>query len=135
MAKKTVLIVEDDVTIGRLTADYLETIGFHTLWAKTCDQGILLACTIPIDCILLDFWLDNGQCATWFMSEVKARGVQKSGWEESVVLFTAASPTQWSNVLQPCGLSKILKKPFSLEELENTVKEASGLVDRTTKKV
>jgi DNA-binding response OmpR family regulator len=113
-----VLVIENDMSIGSLTCQSLRCLGHAAVWASTCDAARHYLTHYaekrkpsPFDVILLDYWMDEGQCASGLLPVIEDLS--------RVVLFTAVPhPVRLANSL---GIDYVLPKPFDFEELEHAI--------------
>lgn len=108
--KRTLLLVEDDVSLGTSLQERLEQEGFAVAWAKTLAEArSCLAASRP-DLVILDVGLPDGSGFDL------AREIQKS--RVAPVLFTTAWNTA-ENRLEgyEAGAEEFIPKPFHFREL------------------
>jgi OmpR family response regulator RpaB len=109
----TVLIVDDDVDLGPVLAELLETHGLGASVAASCQQGLqLLSKEAPIACIL-DWFLPDGPPVA-IAAECRARGIP-------IILSSAAEEAQ--ACAAEIGAAGILPKPFDVDTFY-------GIIDR-----
>jgi len=116
---KTVLLVEDDLTIRDILQDQLEEDGYDVVPASNGRQAIeyltLDASPLP-DLIILD--LMTPIVTGWQVLE-RLRG-EPSLARIPVIVVTASAANK------PTGAVKVLRKPFRLEALFDTVRSYLG---------
>lgn len=109
--KPRVLAVEDDPNIGLLIREQLEFEGFEVTLLASALQGLEVACSEPIDLILLDVMLPDGN-GFELCGELRRRGLTTP-----VIMLTArAQPVDRVRGLD-LGADDYLTKPFDLQEL------------------
>ena len=107
---KTILIVEDEITISRVLKAYLEKAQFHVVQAFTGDEGIAMYDALNPSLVLLDVMLPG-----------------KSGWdilgyirEKSacpVIMLTALGQINHKLTGLNTGADDYITKPFNAEEV------------------
>src|SRR3954452_10551029 len=115
MQGKTVLLVEDDLTIRDLLQDQLEEDGYDVVPASNGKQALdylILDASPPPDLIILD--LMTPIVTGWQVLE-HLRGDPALA-RIPVIVVTASSGNK------PSGAVKILRKPFRLDALFDTVR-------------
>jgi len=129
MPKRTILLVDDDVTLRELLADSLEREGFATLQAGNGEEGVAAALTGKPDLILSDVVMP-----------------EMNGWELCQTLRTLPStkaiPFLFLSSLDQApekllgirlGADDYLTKPFHLADLLDRVRQLVGRVDQREK--
>jgi two-component system, OmpR family, copper resistance phosphate regulon response regulator CusR len=106
-----VLIVEDDVKVGRAVQQGLTTEGFQAVLARTGEEGFFLAFREPFDLILLDLMLP-GRDGLEILSTLRGRGMQMP-----VLLLTARDAVEDRVRGLDSGADDYLVKPFAFPEL------------------
>jgi CheY-like chemotaxis protein len=124
-AKKTILIVDDDVDFVRINRAILEQAGYNVVPAHSGAEGIEKAEEIKPDAVLLDFVMETGTQG----ASVAQRLAQMPGLAGvPVVLMTGVHRIKpWWKGLAPdpdwLPVSKVLEKPVSGEQLLATLAE------------
>jgi len=129
MTKRTILLVDDDVTLRELLADTLENEGYTILQAGNGEQGVSAALTGRPDLIISDIVMP-----------------EMDGWELCQTLRTLPStkavPFLFLSSLeqapekllaQRLGADDYLTKPFHLTEILGKVAQLIGRVDQREK--
>jgi two-component system cell cycle response regulator DivK len=118
VARKTVLIVEDNAQNMKLARDVLQANGYATLEAVTGEEGVRLALAQIPDLVLMDIQLPgiNGiEAFRQVRAEARTRAVP-------VIAFTASvTPTDRTQVTA-AGFDAFLSKPIDLKEFVATIK-------------
>jgi len=115
-ASGTILVVEDNADVRDVTATLLEQIGYHVLRAENAADALAQLQTAPeIDLVFSDIVMPNGMNGIHLAQEVTERYpnlgmLLTTGYSE----VTAAGETHFA----------ILRKPFTLSDLERAVREA-----------
>lgn len=113
---ETILIVEDESELLRLIALALRRVGYNVLEASTCAEGLSICerTGILIDLVLSDY---NMPGANGMVLAEKLREFRPS----VAIIFMSGNLTVHDEVT---GRGFVcLKKPFSLPDLEHTVRE------------
>jgi DNA-binding response OmpR family regulator len=108
--KPHVLIVEDDVDIGRLLTLELEEAGFIVTYCPSGVRGLSAIREVEPELIVLDLGLPDLDGA-----EI-ARRVRKTS-ETPIIILTAADEVETKVALLNSGADDYLAKPFHTEEL------------------
>jgi two-component system KDP operon response regulator KdpE len=105
------LIIEDDITLSRLLAGHLQSLGYDVMAAPGGAEGIRLAGEIAPDLVILDIMMPGMD--GW---EVCRR--LRSTSPVPILMLTAKGAQE--DVIQglELGADDYLKKPFDLRELE-----------------
>ena len=116
MAKREVLIIDDEPQIRKLLEITLQSNGYGVKEAISAKEGLILASNHPPDLILLDLGLpdENGHIVLqklrkWYTNPVIILSVQKS--EENIIKALDN------------GANDYLVKPFHLDTLFNSVEK------------
>lgn len=120
---KTILVAEDDANVRRLLAGYLRRAGYEVLEAENGDEAVQLATAELPGLILLDVMMPVKDGIT-ALRELRSRNETRN----LPVLIMTASPSvleESRSDLERLGVSGLLSKPFSAEELAATI--ARGL--------
>ena len=113
VAKKTIIVVEDDPLTARLVADVLETLGHVVECAATVDHAFRLAKTYQPAAMLVDVQLGT-ESGLDLMSRLA--GDPKTT-AIPVVAMTALDGPQDAVALERAGAIALLEKPFSAAEV------------------
>ena len=116
--QKTILIVDDEAPIRRLSKRLLERKEYHTLEAGTGAEGLqqLESHQDSVDAVLLDVHLPDGSGAEWAL---KLRELRP---EIPIIYFTGSNTASLGNH----GNLKdfFLKKPFTPDSITGVVGQA-----------
>ncbi|NQU87737.1 MAG: response regulator transcription factor [Mariniphaga sp.] len=124
---KTILIIEDDVSILRGLKDNLEYEGYKVLYASDGKKGLQLALESKSDLILLDIMLPgiNG-------FEI-CRKVKKEKAELPIIMITARGSEMDKVSGLDIGADDYITKPFSIPELLARVRAVLRRFDKSEK--
>jgi DNA-binding response OmpR family regulator len=113
-----VLIIDDNKDITRGVCFYLERIGISCKAINQGKEGLETIKKEHFDLIILDFAIPEFSGYDIFEA-LKSEDLLKS---KNILVFTASSPTDKDieNILAS-GAKEILKKPLSIQELEETI--------------
>ncbi len=117
-----ILVVEDDLTIGRFVELELSHIGFTVLKVTDGNEALGAVTEFQPDLIILDLMLPGIDGL-----EV-ARAVRSQGLETPILMLTARSETQDVVTGFDAGADDYLRKPFEIPELLSRVR---ALLKRT----
>ncbi|MEZ5814297.1 MAG: response regulator transcription factor [Alphaproteobacteria bacterium] len=116
-----VLLVEDDVMLGRATAEGLKT-SFAVDWCEAAEDASTALKTTPYDLVILDINLP-GQSGLELLKDLRAAN------DDRPVLFLTACDTLPQRIEGlNAGADDYLVKPFDLDEL---IARASALIRRS----
>ena len=124
----TLLIIEDEVQIGRylkrvLTADHIKI--FH---AENLHRGLALAAARPPDLVLLDLGLPDGEGLDFIQ--------QFRGWSDKPIIVLSARHDESVKITAlDRGADDYLTKPFSVGELQARVRVALRRSEREVEDV
>ena len=111
MAKRTILVVEDDAAIRQGVVDALEFGGFDTHEAGTFEEGVRLGTQVGCDLVLLDLVLPGGDGLD-ILAEIRlARPTLP------VIILTARGQEDDRVKGLELGADDYVVKPFSVKEL------------------
>jgi len=120
---RTVLIVEDEVELGRVLKRHLEDAGYRVQLAVSGDEGLHAAQTTPFELILLDIMLPG-------LDGLEVCRQLRKGNVYTPVLMLTAKSSEIDKVLGlEMGADDYLTKPFSVAELLARVKATFRRVD------
>lgn len=117
-AVSRVLIVEDEPAIRTLLAKLLETHGLEVGCAEDGNRALEAMEQGGWDLVLLDLMMPNLDGAA-FLGELQRRGI-----ESPPVVITTAAPSQMVSELPKGKVVAVHTKPFDLDRLMETVREA-----------
>jgi len=121
--KKSILIVDDDRNFSASIRDYLQSDEVGTHIAHTGKDCLALCAKNMIDIVLLDQQLPDAEGADLCAAILNSNNQTK-------IIFTTAYPS-FDNAVKAvrAGAFDYLSKPFELEELDLTVKQALRTLD------
>ncbi|MDQ3076286.1 MAG: response regulator [bacterium] len=124
MAKKTILIIEDDNFLQGLEAKKLEKEGYHVVTASNAAESFkIIDSGTTIDLILLDLLLPE---VDGFTILKKIREDSKLG-ETPVIIFSNLSEEKDVEKATQLGISEFMvKSNFTLDELATKIKLLIG---------
>jgi PAS domain S-box-containing protein len=113
-----ILIVDDEESIRSLLHQKLANDGYQCQEASSADQALEKLNSYPAELVLLDIKMP-GKSGTEILPELKARFP-----ETAVIMATVMTDTNTAIQCMKQGAHDYLTKPFSLEAVSATVKEA-----------
>src|SRR5438876_683324 len=122
MARKKILIVEDDEELIFLLKAQLNFFGYDTLSEKGGIEGIEAAVKESPDLIILDFHihnLDGVEVCRRLKSSPATNAVP-------VVLFTGDTHKSAEDLQRQAGADGYIQKPFEPEQLQATIEALIG---------
>jgi len=128
MNKKTVLIVEDNLSIIKMLADKLRTEGLNVLQANDGQEGLMVAYDNNPDIILLDIIMPKMDGLT-MMKEIRSKN--EWGKKVPIILITNLSPDDDrinKIVTEYIPSYYILKSNWNLNDVLEKVKEMLNIV-------
>jgi CheY-like chemotaxis protein len=122
---ETILFVEDEAFVRRVAAEVLESAGYRVIIAGSATEALRAYCSSdPVDLLVADVILPG-------MSGRELAAQVETSHPSARVLLMSGYPEQ----LALCELSahhrKYLAKPFSIDALLRTVREALDMAPRT----
>lgn len=114
-----ILLVEDDLQLGKALCSGLEIAGFQPCWVRLLADARVQLSQRPFDLMLLDLGLPDGD------GQDELIALRKSGEKIPIIILTAR--TQIDNLVQTLdsGADDFLPKPFAMPELISRVKAVS----------
>lgn len=109
--RHTILIIEDEVTLGEIIKESLESRGFSVMLSETGKEGLQHYFIKNPDLIILDVMLPDADGFSL------ARQIRQTNKEIPILFLTAKSLPNHVVEGFESGGNDYLKKPFSLEEL------------------
>ena len=122
MAKKKILVVEDDPHVLQTLKDRLESQGYEVITAKDGEIGLTRAKVESPDLILLDVMLPikHGYTICWFLkSEEKYRHIP-------IIMLTARTQAADIALGKDVGADAYITKPYDMETLLSKISELLG---------
>lgn len=105
-----ILLVEDDVSLGKGILDFLKMEGFDTTWAQTLEEARKLDLK-PFQLIIQDWMLPDGQGID-FLKEIRAKNINTP-----MIILTAKTDLIDKVVGLESGANDYMTKPFESREL------------------
>jgi two-component system response regulator RegX3 len=109
-AQRTVLVIEDEPSIGDLVSTYLERDGFAVVWLQSGEQALLELASQKIDLVLLDIGLP-GVDGFEVCRRIRARS------QVPILMLTARDEEPDRIAGFELGADDYVSKPFSPREL------------------
>jgi CheY-like chemotaxis protein len=116
-----ILVVEDEPDLLALLADQLAVLGHEVLIATDGVQGLRLARESLPDLLLTDVimpFMDGTEMLEQIRSHVETRHLP-------VIAFSALTDARTQARLEALGITGFLPKPYSFQELEARIQEAT----------
>lgn len=117
------LLAEDDEELRALLSSTLREDGFHVLEASNVAQALRLFERSPVDLVLTDLAMPHGRADDW------VDRLRRLARPPVVVTMTAFPDEGIRGHARALGVA-LLEKPFSLEQLTRTVRDAMSRVPR-----
>ncbi len=105
-----ILLVEDDVSLGKGILDFLKMEGFDACWAQTLEEARKVDLA-PINLIIQDWMLPDGQGID-FLKEIRAKNIKTP-----MIILTAKTDLIDKVVGLESGANDYITKPFESREL------------------
>lgn len=109
-----ILMIEDDARLAAMVADYLRQAGFDVTHADDGATGIALLKRQPVDLLLLDLMLPDGDGLDVFR---RLRALEGTAAETPVIMLTAKGDPTDRVVGLELGAEDYVSKPFEPREL------------------
>lgn len=109
--KIKVLLAEDEVSLGTIVKESLESRGFEVIYCQNGDEAIAASRNTAFHIFVLDIMMPKTDGFT------VAKSIRKNDQSVPIIFLTAKSRTE--DVLEGFehGANDYIKKPFSMEEL------------------
>lgn len=121
---KTVLVVEDEPRVRRFSCRLFASLGYHVLEAENADiaMGVLVDCHNEIDLLFSDIVMPGNSNGRELGQHVQAN------YQNIEVLLTSGFEKTKPNSASGEGYKelRVLKKPYSKEELVSALGELSA---------
>jgi len=128
-AKPTVLVVEDEHSIGQLVRSYLDREGYRVVWVTSGEAALMELPRHPVGLVVLDLGLP-GMDGFDVCRRIRAMS------STPIVMLTARDEEPDRVVGLELGADDYLTKPFSLRELSARIKavlrRTEGALDAAT---
>ena len=111
------MIVDDNVMIRGMLRDMLELMGHEIAGeAEEGDTAIKVFSAVRPDAVFLDMIMP-GKSGMEVLAEIR-----KIDPQAKVVIVTAVEQERIDKQINDCGVTAIIRKPFTYDELEDTLK-------------
>ncbi len=107
---KTLLLVEDDTSLGATLKERLTKEGFNVLWARSQNEGESLFQTSDVDLAIIDVGLPDGN---GFEFAKKMKSFRPTPF----IFVTAMNSAEYRLAGYELGADEYIPKPFHLREL------------------
>lgn len=121
MARKKILIVDDDKDVRESLAIFLESKGFQTIGAEDGTRGLALAEREAPDLLIVDVMMP---CQSGFALVDRIRRPQGLG--PRVIFITGNNDPRHRRHAEEMGVDAFLCKPFDMSDLWAHVKDLMG---------
>ena len=111
----TLLLVEDELSIGRLVRSYLEAVGYTVVWARSGEEALVELTRHPVRLVVLDIRLPG-------MDGFDVCRRIRSGSSVPIVMLTARDEEADRVAGFEVGADDYVSKPFSPRELAARIK-------------
>ncbi|BBL83327.1 DNA-binding response regulator (plasmid) [Thermus thermophilus] len=108
----SLLLLEDDASLGQVVAEALEHHGFRVLWAREEEEAWDLLMAQPVDVLVLDVRLPGGEEAGFLF----ARALREAGIQAPILFLTAKDALEDRLAGLEVGEDYLIK-PFHFPEL------------------
>ncbi len=131
--KKTILLIDDELTMHSLSRAFLENAGYHFISAYDGQQGLEMILKYKPDLILLDYMMPK-MYGDQVYSQLQSNPRFTEVAQTPVIVLTARDTDHsLRNRFLEGGVSAYLQKPFGLRELLNII-ENVFIVDEIKRK-
>lgn len=120
MARRSILIIDDEIIWHKLLIRFLGGAGYNVYAAATCAEGVKLAELHKPDCIVLDFHLADGDAVS-VCSALRASG---NIAPPPVIIFSSDPEAEITAYAQCRADNFILKGPSALPALTRAIARA-----------
>jgi len=117
---KHILVVDDDPQVRSMLVRFLKSSGFEVSEAEDGGEALRIISSSEIDLIILDLIMPGKEGLETLMT------LRKSGNTSKVIAVSGGAKsvsTDFLPVAQKLGADAILRKPFRIETLLNTIQE------------
>ena len=117
-----ILVIEDDVKVGRLLQQILGEEGYKVEWAQDGQEAVWMALEVHYDLILLDYMLPT-QSGPQVAQELRA-----NGRTTPILMLTARDAPEDIRLCLQSGVNDYLTKPFRFDDLLDKIGTLAGRV-------
>jgi CheY-like chemotaxis protein len=128
VASGTILVVDDEATVRRVTAKALSHMGFQVLEAADGQEGVetFAGHAADITCVLLDMTMPR-------LNGIQAfEAIRKLRPEVPIVLMSGYAEEEATSQFAGKGLSAFVQKPYEIGTLKEGIWRALAESERTT---
>lgn len=115
LQRKTILIIDDEATIGGMIQDYLKTLGFTAFYAENAEKGIEIFEKEKPSLILLDVLMPKIGGIECLIR------IKKNYPEAIVVMATAVHDEKTAKQAIACGAYDYITKPIDFAYLRDNI--------------
>ncbi|HEV8244052.1 MAG TPA: response regulator [Nitrospirales bacterium] len=108
----SILVVEDDLVLRELLADFLATRGYQVLTAQNGQEALSVFDKQPPQLVILDIHLPGGMNGVKVLRELRARG-----YTGAVIALSGVYEDSLLKEMLSLGAVKLIAKPFDLDRL------------------
>lgn len=126
-----ILVVDDDLSILRMFKRVLTPQGYEVITAQNATEGFELACENQPEILITDFEMPGETGLELIMK------LQRSGYKPSQIHCLLMSGCEKTYIQQICQaarpdlLSRLLFKPFNLNELLDNIWKTATVIERS----
>ncbi len=122
-ARKTILVIEDEVLLSELLAEELERLGYDVVIAHDGRQGLERISASAPDLIICDRAMPK---MTGFELLDRLRGIYPQHGDIPFIFLTALTDQRDRDVVEPLLPYAYLTKPLDFDVLRQTIEKALG---------
>ena len=115
--KGTVLVVDDDVAVRRVTERALASFGYRTLGAGSAEEALKLLGNVPVRAVLVDLGLP-GTSGTELVRRIRERLP-----EVRIAVVTGMAQEDVAHAVREAGADLLIAKPYGVGELRRAVEQ------------
>lgn len=115
--KGTVLVVDDDVAVRRVTERALASFGYRTLGAGNAEEALELLGNAPVRAVLVDLGLP-GTSGTELVRRIRERLP-----EVRIAVVTGMAQEDVAHAVREAGADLLIAKPYGVGELRRAVEQ------------
>jgi CheY-like chemotaxis protein len=113
---RTILIVDDDDPVRRLTRETLELLGYRVLEADSGAKALDMLETLHPDLMLFDYAMPG-------MNGAELARLARAKWPETPIVIASGHADTAQIEAALGGEANLLRKPFNMEALAQTIAE------------